>query len=102
MTSDRTYRRGMSHEAACEELRREAGRQFDAKVVDALLRELSADGHSEPVRSEPSALTSRAAEVAASLRKVLVRSAPEGAGPAIASAPSPTGDGARGPDAATL
>ena len=36
MTSDRAYRRAMSHEAATEELRRGAGTQFDPVVVTAL------------------------------------------------------------------
>jgi diguanylate cyclase (GGDEF)-like protein len=38
MTSDRPYRSALAPEEACEELRREAGRQFHADVVDALLR----------------------------------------------------------------
>jgi diguanylate cyclase (GGDEF)-like protein len=44
MTTNRCYRDAMSHEAACEELRREAGRQFDPEVVEALVAELSAVG----------------------------------------------------------
>jgi diguanylate cyclase (GGDEF)-like protein len=38
MTSDRPYRSALAPEAAADELRREAGRQFHADVVDALLR----------------------------------------------------------------
>jgi diguanylate cyclase (GGDEF)-like protein len=38
MTSDRPYRRALAPEDAGEELRREAGRQFRADVVAALLR----------------------------------------------------------------
>lgn len=38
MTSDRPYRPALAPEEASEELRREAGRQFQADVVDALLR----------------------------------------------------------------
>jgi diguanylate cyclase (GGDEF)-like protein len=38
MTSDRPYRRALAREDAGDELRREAGRQFRADVVDALLR----------------------------------------------------------------
>ena len=38
MTSDRPYRRALTSEDAGDELRREAGRQFRADVVDALLR----------------------------------------------------------------
>jgi diguanylate cyclase (GGDEF)-like protein len=38
MTSERPYRSALAPEEAAEELRREAGRQFHADVVDALLR----------------------------------------------------------------
>ena len=38
MTSDRPYRSALGPEEAAGELRREAGRQFDADVVEALLR----------------------------------------------------------------
>ncbi len=38
--SDRCYRDGRSHTAACKEIQREAGRQFDATVVTAFLDEL--------------------------------------------------------------
>src|SRR6185295_8265133 len=38
MTSDRVYRRGKPYEAAAQELDDWAGRQFDAKVVDAFQR----------------------------------------------------------------
>jgi putative nucleotidyltransferase with HDIG domain len=37
MTSDRPYRKALSFEAAREEIRKEAGRQFDPDVVDAFL-----------------------------------------------------------------
>ena len=43
MTSDRPYRRGLSPEAAIEELRSKTGTQFFSEVVDALV-ELHADG----------------------------------------------------------
>ena len=42
MTTDRAYRRAIGHAAACRELRREAGRQFDPEVVEAFLGELEA------------------------------------------------------------
>ena len=38
MTSDRPYRPALASDEASEELRRGAGRQFDADVVEALLR----------------------------------------------------------------
>jgi HD-GYP domain-containing protein (c-di-GMP phosphodiesterase class II) len=41
MTSDRSYRRALSREAAVVELRKCAGTQFDPQVVDALLAVLS-------------------------------------------------------------
>lgn len=40
MTSNRPYRRAMSQADAVEELRRNAGSQFDPRVVDALMAEL--------------------------------------------------------------
>jgi diguanylate cyclase (GGDEF)-like protein len=40
MTSDRTYRRGLSIEQALEEIRSRAGSQFDPEVVEALTVEL--------------------------------------------------------------
>jgi hypothetical protein len=43
MTSDRPYRSGMSRAQACEELRRCAGTQFDAAVVDAFLSTLATE-----------------------------------------------------------
>jgi HD-GYP domain-containing protein (c-di-GMP phosphodiesterase class II) len=36
LTHDRPYRAGRSIKLAIEELRREAGRQFDAQVVEAI------------------------------------------------------------------
>ena len=45
MTSDRVYRTALGHEAAQEELLRCAGGQFDAEVVEALIKALA----SEPV-----------------------------------------------------
>ena len=44
MTSDRVYRPAMSHAAAREELQRCAGTQFDATVVEALLRAVNREG----------------------------------------------------------
>lgn len=40
MTSDRPYRKGLSHEIACEEIKKNAGSQFDPKIVDAYFRAL--------------------------------------------------------------
>jgi HD-GYP domain-containing protein (c-di-GMP phosphodiesterase class II) len=40
MTTDRSYRKALTHEAAVTELRRYAGTQFDPRVVDALLATL--------------------------------------------------------------
>jgi HD-GYP domain-containing protein (c-di-GMP phosphodiesterase class II) len=40
IVTDRPYRRGRSPQEACAELRRVAGAQLDANVVDALLQEL--------------------------------------------------------------
>jgi diguanylate cyclase (GGDEF)-like protein/putative nucleotidyltransferase with HDIG domain len=43
MTSDRAYRASIGHEAACRELRRCSGTQFDPRVVQALLSVLERD-----------------------------------------------------------
>jgi diguanylate cyclase (GGDEF)-like protein/putative nucleotidyltransferase with HDIG domain len=43
MTSDRVYRAALGHAAAQDELRRCAGTQFDARVVDALVTALAAE-----------------------------------------------------------
>ncbi len=75
MTSARSYGKRSSHTAACEELRREAGRQFDPRVIDNLLEELQqlgraplaapAENPDEDSASQP------AGEVVALLREVL-------------------------------
>jgi HD-GYP domain-containing protein (c-di-GMP phosphodiesterase class II) len=44
MTTDRSYRQGMPHDEALAELQRNAGTQFDARVVDALVRVVERDG----------------------------------------------------------
>jgi diguanylate cyclase (GGDEF)-like protein len=44
MTTDRCYRKRLGHEVACQELSRQAGKQFDPDVVEALLAELQTDG----------------------------------------------------------
>ena len=46
MTTDRPYRKAIGHDKAIEELKRMSGKQFDPKVVEALL-ELVADGEEE-------------------------------------------------------
>jgi len=38
MTSDRPYRRALSHEDAIEEIKKHSGTQFDPKVVQSFLR----------------------------------------------------------------
>jgi diguanylate cyclase (GGDEF)-like protein len=74
ITSDRCYRAGSDHAAACAELRRCAGRQFDPQVVEFLLDELremrrvGVPTHSELEREGRRKNTE---EVAASLQAVL-------------------------------
>jgi two-component system cell cycle response regulator len=48
MVTDRSYRPALGHAAAVEELRRHAGSQFDADVVEMFLRLLSMDELREP------------------------------------------------------
>jgi hypothetical protein len=48
MTSDRPYRRAMSAEAAIEEVRRNAGRQFDPNVVAAFERVMATAPQPQP------------------------------------------------------
>ena len=52
MTSKRLYRRPMSTGAALEELKRHAGTQFDAEVVEAFCRDSSL--HESPSHMQPS------------------------------------------------
>ena len=72
MTTDRCYRRAIDHQHACEELRREAGHQFDRAVTDALLNELglSAAAAEQEGEHDPSA-----EEVMSYLREMLARHA---------------------------
>jgi diguanylate cyclase (GGDEF)-like protein/putative nucleotidyltransferase with HDIG domain len=51
MTSDRVYRAALSPEQAREELRRCAGSQFDAEVVEVFLRLLEREGPSADLRA---------------------------------------------------
>ena len=46
MTHDRVYRPAIGHEAACDELRAGAGRQFDEEIVEACLRVIKAESGS--------------------------------------------------------
>ncbi len=70
MTTDRCYRRAIDHEHACEELRREAGHQFDRAVTDALLSEL---GLSTVAAERDSEHEPAAEEVMSYLRDMLSR-----------------------------
>ncbi len=82
MTTDRCYRARLGHAGACEELRREAGHQFDPDVVKALLEELHKDDVApRPGRAATDAGTQMADEVAAYLRDVLARHIAEGEQP---------------------
>jgi putative nucleotidyltransferase with HDIG domain len=52
MTTDRVYRKGRSHQAAFEELRRCAGRQFDPDLVEQFIQIVSA--HARKIVPSPS------------------------------------------------
>jgi HD-GYP domain-containing protein (c-di-GMP phosphodiesterase class II) len=54
MTTERSYRPVMSHATAILELQRCRGSQFDPRVVDALVAELTAEGASENGRDASS------------------------------------------------
>jgi len=73
MTSDRVYRAGRAYEAAVEELRREAGGQFDPRVVAAFRRVPAEDWERLRRRggggAAPSAGFSRARPSAAATRR---------------------------------
>jgi len=86
MTTDRCDRGSMSHQAACEELRREAGRQFDARVVEVLIEELHSARHDHVTGERESVPASTATEVAAYLRAVLARQLPSQAPVGVAPA----------------
>ena len=54
MTSDRPYRKSMSHEDAVEELKRCSGGQFDPKIVEAFLETKTGQtGYIPPLGEEP-------------------------------------------------
>ena len=86
MTTDRCDRGSMSHQAAREELRREAGRQFDARVVEVLIEELHSARHDHVTGERESVPASTATEVAAYLRAVLARQLPSQAPVGVAPA----------------
>jgi response regulator RpfG family c-di-GMP phosphodiesterase len=48
MTTDRPYRKALSHDAALAELRRCSGTQFDAHIAEAFIREIEADRERTP------------------------------------------------------
>ncbi len=58
ITADRPYRRGTTWEDALRELERQAGRQFDPRVVDALRQVLSDARQQERLSAELSAVSS--------------------------------------------
>jgi HD-GYP domain-containing protein (c-di-GMP phosphodiesterase class II) len=54
MTSDRPYRKALSHEIAVGELKKGSGTQFDPKVVETFLRLESAEGPKAPHQEKKS------------------------------------------------
>jgi HD-GYP domain-containing protein (c-di-GMP phosphodiesterase class II) len=70
MVTDRAYRRALGHDAACGELRRESGRQFDPLVVEAFLAELETVG-AEPVERPETPEARVLEDVTAHLRELL-------------------------------
>ncbi|MEA2334933.1 MAG: hypothetical protein QOG40_1423 [Solirubrobacteraceae bacterium] len=73
MTTDRCYRARRDHDGACEELRGEAGHQFDPNVVDVLLDELHKNDMTTQTNAASKKRAQSADEVAAYLREVIAR-----------------------------
>ena len=74
MTSERCYRAAMSDKEARDELRREAGKQFDPAVVTAVLRELgrpSAAPRSAPTEAAEPEGSAFAAEIVSQVTELL-------------------------------
>jgi putative nucleotidyltransferase with HDIG domain len=59
MTSDRPYRKALGHDAACAELRRCRGTQWDPRIVDAFVELVSERAHPS-VRANAAVVTSPA------------------------------------------
>jgi HD-GYP domain-containing protein (c-di-GMP phosphodiesterase class II) len=71
MVDDRPYAHARTHAAACRELKRESGRQFDPEVVEAFLAEVTEEPehHETPMPFEvPS---SELTDMTAHLRELL-------------------------------
>jgi putative two-component system response regulator len=49
LTSERPYKKAWSQQEAIEEIQRQSGRQFDPRVVEALLRVVNIEQHPAPV-----------------------------------------------------
>ena len=79
MVSDRPYRRALGHDAACAELRREAGHQFDPQVVEAFLFEVKhlreRGGTTDPAPAHDEGAT-RTDQATADVRELLDRHYP--------------------------
>jgi HD-GYP domain-containing protein (c-di-GMP phosphodiesterase class II) len=68
MTADRAYRKALSVEDAREELRANAGSQFDPAVVEAFLAATDADAADAPEAVTPNGVDTAAAHIRALLR----------------------------------
>ena len=71
MTGERPYARRLSRSEACRELRREAGRQFDAGVVEAFLAELAAGSVQAGERRSPALRSSELDNMTTYLRELM-------------------------------
>ena len=82
MISDRPYRLAIGHDAACAELRGEAGRQFDPQVVDAFLVEVArlAEQGRSSTPTGPDDGATRTDQATADVRELLERHYPAARG----------------------
>jgi two-component system, cell cycle response regulator len=71
MIDKRPYASARSHEEACRELKREAGRQFDGHVVEVFLAEIAVEPEQDGLRRPTEVGASELDEMTAHLRELM-------------------------------